>query len=117
MKKLLILAMAALGAVGCKPKAIDLTGTWLQPVPGQTGGWMQGMELRADGSACSVNMYTLLLDTWQREGDKLIITGKSVGNGLSIAFTDTLTIDKRSTGDSLFLRQGTNIQAFGKLRP
>ena len=52
----------------------------------------------------------------KREGDKLILTGKSVGNGINIAFTDTLTIDRKSTDDSLFLRQGTNVQAFGRLR-
>ena len=36
--------------------------------------------------------------------------------GINIAFTDTLTIDRKSTDDSLFLRQGTNVQAFGRLR-
>ena len=113
MKKLLILMLAA-ASVCCKPKEIDLTGTWTQPVPGQAGGWSQGMQLNADGTASSVNMYTLVLESWKREGDKLILTGKSVGN--NIAFTDTLTIDRKSTDDSLFLRQGTNVQAFGRLR-
>lgn len=116
MKKLLILTLAAAAAVCCKPKEIDLTGTWTQPVPGRTGGWSQGMQLNADGTASSVNMYTLVLESWKREGDKLILTGKSIGNGINIAFTDTLTIDRKSTDDSLFLRQGTNVQAFGRLR-
>ena len=115
MKKLLILMLAA-ASVCCKPKEIDLTGTWTQPVPGQAGGWSQGMQLNADGTASSVNMYTMVLESWKREGDKLILTGKSVGNGINIAFTDTLTIDRKSTDDSLFLRQGTNVQAFGRLR-
>ena len=108
--------MLAAASVCCKPKEIDLTGTWTQPVPGQAGGWSQGMQLNADGTASSVNMYTLVLESWKREGDKLILTGKSVGNGINIAFTDTLTIDRKSTDDSLFLRQGTNVQAFGRLR-
>ena len=115
MKKLLILMLAA-ASVCCKPKKNDLTGTWTRPVPGQAGGWSQGMQLNADGTASSVNMYTLVLESWKREGDKLILTGKSVGNGINIAFTDTLTIDRKSTDDSLFLRQGTNVQAFGRLR-
>ena len=54
------------------------------------------MQLNADGTASSVNMYTLVLESWKREGDKLILTGKSVGNGINIAFTDTLTIDRKA---------------------
>ena len=93
MKKLLILMLAA-ASVCCKPKEIDLTGTWTQPVPGQAGGWSQGMQLNADGTASSVNMYTLVLESWKREGDKLILTGKSVGNGINIARTTRFSSDR-----------------------
>ncbi len=51
--------MLAAASVCCKPKEIDLTGTWTQPVPGQAGGWSQGMQLNADGTASSVNMLHL----------------------------------------------------------
>ena len=58
--------MLAAASVCCKPKEIDLTGTWTQPVPGQAGGWSQGMQLNADGTASSVNMYTLVLESWEK---------------------------------------------------
>ena len=72
-------------------------------------------EFTIDGDKIKLSACGLEFDL-KREGDKLILTGKSVGNGINIAFTDTLTIDRKSTDDSLFLRQETNVQAFGRLR-
>ncbi|HIW98100.1 MAG TPA: lipocalin family protein [Candidatus Tidjanibacter gallistercoris] len=116
MKKFLILILAAAATASCQHEEIDLVGTWVQPIPGRTGGWSQGMQFNADGTANSVNMYTLVYDTWKREGDMLILTGKSVGNRIAFPFTDTLYIDKRSNNDSLVLRQGDRESVFKKIK-
>lgn len=66
---------------------------------------MQGVCLESGGHASSVNMATLQYESWERIGDKLILSGKSVGNGQTIDFSDTLIIEK-ITPDSLSLRRG-----------
>ena len=68
----------------------DLCGIWIQPVPGLH--IVQGVELNADGSARSVNMATLLYDSWKLEKESLILHGLSIGNGVSGEFSDTLGI-------------------------
>ena len=80
-----------------------IEGTWTEPIPGMEG--RQGFTLSADGSAVSVGMHTLLYDRWERRGDRLILQGRSLGNGQTIVFSDTLTI-VRLSADSLVLRRG-----------
>lgn len=82
----------------------DLCGIWIQPVPGSH--IVQGVELNADGSARSVNMATLLYDSWKLEKESLILHGLSIGNGVSGEFSDTLGIVKL-TPDSLSLQKGS----------
>ena len=78
-KHLLVVIAAAAAAAGlssCTGKA-GIEGTWIQPVPGMEG---QG----------------------SREGSTLVLNGKSIGNALTIEFSDTLTVEKL-TADSLVL--------------
>lgn len=82
-----------------------LTGTWLQPIPGQAGK-NSGLELSAKGKAQSVNMHTLVYENWLLlSGKRLVLTGKSVGNGQTISFSDTLSIEKLSA-NKLILKKG-----------
>lgn len=81
-----------------------IVGTWLETVNGMPGE-TQGIRLETDGMAESVNMATLVYERWQKEGDKLLLKGKSLGNGQTIVFTDTLHIEKLSA-DSLILKNG-----------
>ena len=67
-----------------------LAGTWLQPVPGMPH-MQQGFTLLPDGTARSENMATLRYTSWSMQTDTLLLTGESLGNGLSFSFTDTLT--------------------------
>ena len=83
----------------------DLAGKWLQPVPGLPD-LEQGFILEKNGKASSVNMATLQYETWKKESDLLILSGKSIGNGQTIAFSDTFAIDKL-TADSLVIGKGT----------
>ena len=89
----------------------DLCGIWIQPVPGSH--IVQGVELKADGSARSVNMATLLYDSWKLEKESVILHGTSIGNGVSGEFSDTLGIVKL-TSDSLSLQKGSLVLEYSR---
>lgn len=100
---------------GCAPREeAPLTGEWLQPVPGMET-LRQGFRLEADGGAESVGMATLQLEQWRREGDNLLLTGCSIGNGQTIRCVDTLRI-VRLSADSLVVARGAGEQAFVRTR-
>ena len=107
MKKFLSV-LFALFLVACGRS--DISGTWIQPVPNMPD-MVQGFTLGANGVATSVNMATLQYDTWHTDGDSLIMTGRSIGNGQTIEFTETYTIEKL-TDDTLVLRNGDMIMTY-----
>lgn len=78
----------------------ELVGLWVEPIPGMAG--VQGVALEKGGKARSINMATLVYDGWECSGDRLILSGESIGNGTRGRFNDTLTIEK-VTADSLIL--------------
>ena len=69
MKFSLFLPALFLLAASCsmQPTPASLSGSWIQPVPGQPG-HVQGMQLLPDGRAVSINMHTLLYQGWQLDG-------------------------------------------------
>lgn len=86
-----------------------LTGEWIEPIPGMPGQF-QGISLKEKGRAESINMATLQYENWDRIGGLLFLKGKSIGNGQTIDFTDTLLI-KGLTADSLtVVRDGVEIR-------
>lgn len=91
-------------SITARGNADSPVGKWVQPVPGLPG-LQQGFELEEGGKASSVNMATLRYETWQQTGNRLILTGKSIGNRQTIPFSDTLNIE-RLTPDSLILTKG-----------
>lgn len=101
MKKLLT-AICAIILAACNQS--DISGTWVQPVPNMPD-MVQGFTLGENGVATSVNMATLQYDTWQTDGNNLIMTGRSIGNGQTIEFSETYTIEKL-TSDTLILSNG-----------
>ena len=50
--------------------------------------YIQGFELRPDGTASSIGMATLKYEAWAIKGTDLILSGKSIGNGQTIDFSD-----------------------------
>lgn len=92
---------AALLMVGCCSGSGDLVGSWVEPIPGQEN-QVQGIQLDADGTASSINMYTLVYESWSKNGESVILKGKSIGNGQTIDFVDTMSVIKL-TQDSLVL--------------
>lgn len=103
--------LAAMAFSACSGNSIE--GAWVEPVPGRAS-MMQGIKMEAGGKASSINMATLRYETWKREGDRLILTGKSVGNLQTLPFVDTLVIEKL-TQDSLILKKGMFVVRYSKL--
>lgn len=90
-----------LAACGGGKKADMIVGSWVMPVDGQPGA-TQGIDLKEDGTASSINMATLIYQSWEQQGDDLYLKVKSIGNGMEIEGVDTLKIEKL-TEDSLVL--------------
>lgn len=60
----------------------SVVGTWVEPNPINEME-EQGFELKADGSAASINMATLLYQSWWSRGDSLWLVTQSIGNKTS----------------------------------
>jgi len=118
MKKICVLTIVALSAIACCNQ-VKIEGAWgsLSPCPTKK---MQGIVLGEGGVAKAINLKGVCFESWQKEGDLLILTGEripcpkhlcvdSTATALAdtlpsepIAFTDTFTIQKL-TADSLIL--------------
>lgn len=110
MKKLLLVCVAVgLAACAAAVGETTLVGSWVEPIAGLPG--VQGIKLEAGGKASSINMATLQYETWTQDGENLVLTGKSIGNGQTIDFTDTLKIEKL-TPEDLVLSQNDVLLAY-----
>ncbi len=94
--------IAAVSITACGSHGIE--GRWIEPVPGIEG-QVQGINLEKGGKASSINMATLQYENWERQDDRLILSGKSIGNHVTIPFSDTLTIVNLSD-KNLSLKRG-----------
>ena len=90
-----------------------IIGAWTKPISGMDG--EDGFLLAADGKAASINSATLVYKSWRREGDKLIMDIESIGNGQTIASTDTMNVLKLDK-DSLILDNGGMIMRYHRVR-
>lgn len=68
-----------------------IIGKWVEPVPGNEREF-QGIEFLHKNVAQSINMATLQYSSWKLRDSILFLSGKSIGNGVTIDFEDTLTI-------------------------
>ena len=93
----------AIAFAACGGKSIE--GEWVEPIPGMET-QMQGVNLEKGGKASSINMATLQYEKWEKKGNMLILSGKSIGNHETISFTDTLTIEEL-TENKLTLKKGS----------
>ena len=107
-----MLASLSVGALLACEESASLVGRWVQPVPGMPE-MEQGFLLQEGGQAASVNMATLQYETWERQGDRLILSGKSIGNHQTLSFRDTLIIE-RLTPDSLVVRKGNHVSSYAR---
>lgn len=120
MKKSLLLSFAAAAmAVGCTAPATmnpePFVGMWLESTPDGSN-FVQGVELNADGTAASIGMATLQYETWKIVADSsIILTGKSIGNGQTIDFSDTMKVSSISPEEMVLLRNGTYKTQYNRL--
>lgn len=105
MKKSFLLSLiTALAVSACTPKISPepFVGNWIEIMPANPL-IIQGVTLQSDGSAKSIGMATLQYEKWVLTPDStLILFGKSIGNGQTIDFSDTMDVVK-ITPDSLSL--------------
>lgn len=99
-----VYALSVLALSACSRANIE--GSWVEPVPGMPE-MEQGFILEGDGKARSINMATLQYEGWVRDGDLLILSGKSIGNRQTIPFLDTLVIEKLTRDNLILKRKGT----------
>ncbi|WP_282126687.1 lipocalin family protein [Marinifilum flexuosum] len=85
-----------------------LIGSWLDTSESQLH-----FSLLEDGTARSDNMATLLYQKWRIEGNKLILTVKSIGNGSSSIDEESYEI-KTLTEEKLVLQNGDYTMEFAK---
>lgn len=107
------MAIALTGLLTACEQGAKIEGSWVEPVPGMEN-MKQGFTLEENGKASSINMATLLYESWEKKGNSLILSGKSVGNHQTIAFTDTLVIEGLSA-DQLILKKGTQARTYTRI--
>lgn len=98
--------LMAMATAACDAPRIE--GEWIEPAPGMEE-VRQGFVLEPGGAASSVGMATLLYERWERQGDRLVLGGRSVGNRRTILFSDTLEI-RSLTRDRLTLRTADGVE-------
>lgn len=108
--KLKALAVGLLLLSG-RGKADMLAGRWVQPIPGMED-QIQGFMLAKDGEAESINMATLVYEKWEHKGNQLILHGKSIGNGQTIAFDEIYVIKRLTRGELVLQAEGREEQVY-----
>jgi membrane-bound inhibitor of C-type lysozyme len=81
----------------------DLIGSWVQPIPGNEKE-TQGFTLNEDGTAQSINMFTLLYKSWKLTDSTLVLTAESIGNHTSSIFDDVYKIELLANGKLILIR-------------
>lgn len=109
LKKLSILLLAA-ALSGCSAERPSLEGIWLEPVPGMPGK-TQGFDLQKNGKAASINMATLLYESWEKDGETLTLCGKSLGNRQTIPFVETWQIEEL-TNETLKIKEDSRTRTY-----
>lgn len=75
------------------PAYVTAIGRWVKPNPIDPE-QEQGIEIRVNGVAASINMLTLRYEAWELapEGDRIILSGVSEGSGGPYPFEQTAEI-------------------------
>jgi len=89
---LAICVIAVVVGVRWSPATDAYLGDWVEPIPGMED-QVQGFSLREDGVAESIDMATLQYRHWRVEGEALVLSGESIGNGATSDFEETYRVD------------------------
>ena len=66
----------------------EFVGSWIE----ENVNYRQGFDLKADGTAASIGMATLKYESWKADDGRIILEGKSIGNGQTINFSETMQV-------------------------
>lgn len=94
----------------------DFAGNWIEVMPANTQ-YVQGVTLNTDGTASSIGMATLKYESWSLSDDRLILNGKSIGNGQTLDFSDTLDVVNLTTDSMTLGRFGSYRIGYYRLTP
>lgn len=67
----------------------SIQGQWIEA---DNAEYIQGFSLEENGLAREIGTHTLTYSAWNLSGNQLLLTGKSIGNGQTIDFIDTLEV-------------------------
>lgn len=95
------IALLLFGTACTTPNKAEFEGHWIEVMPANPQ-IIQGVTLNADGSANSIGMATLKYEQWSESNNQLVLKGKSIGNGQTLDFADTLDVISL-TADSMTL--------------
>lgn len=76
MKKHTFLFLLSICALSCTRESGSITGSWVTNMPDQPQ-HKQGFTLKDDGKAVAINLVGVNYEKWEKQGDLLIISGKS----------------------------------------
>lgn len=96
--------------VSTNPTYAEAVGTWMLHNE-EHPEWSMGLEIRVEGEAVSINSATLLYSGWELldEADRILLKGRSVGNGESFDFSQTGIIAKDAVGNCTLTIEGTEV--------
>ena len=108
-KTALLMTFAVLASAACTNKSEitekDLTGNWIEVMPVNKN-YVQGITMNEGGEASSIGMATLKYEKWKLlDKGQIVLEGKSIGNGQTIDFSDTLSVISLNN-DTLTLGKG-----------
>lgn len=85
-------------------------GRWTMPDPIDDSEVM-GIELQTGGAAASIRMATLPYTAWELQGEenRILLRGRSIGNGQTTDFEQTATLGTDAEGTPTLTIEGTNV--------
>lgn len=89
-----------------------VVGKWLKPIEGQNG--EDGIHIKENGIAESINSATLVYESWMCDDNKITLIGESIGNGQTIDFSETYTIDKVDNNTLILISDDGTVTSYHK---
>ena len=96
--------------VSTNPTYAEAVGRWIR-YDEENPAISMGIEIRVEGEAVSINSATLLYSGWELldEADKILLRGRSVGQGESFDFSQTGVITRDAEGRLQLTIEGTKV--------
>lgn len=96
--------------VATNPTYAEAVGRWMLYDP-ENPEFTMGIDIRIEGEAASIRSATLVYTGWELldEAGKILLKGRSIGNGGSFDFSQTGIIAKDAAGNYTLTIEGTKI--------